>query len=144
MATFCVTNNSDSSNLFWDMDPLSLFIDWPSYLLDYLMDEHHSWYNESVWHRDWPHQVYVFEWHIFYGLVILLHILRTIWWRNIVFGVMDQCDTKIDLVKYMWVMNYISWSIDFALYLVIDLNLFLYFIRNDTGRGYSCPSGVLL
>ena len=57
----------------------------------------------SVWHRDWPHQIYVGQWPIFYGPVILLHILRTIWWRNIEFGIMDQCDTKIDLVKYMWV-----------------------------------------
>ena len=23
------------------------------------MDEHHSWYDGSVWHKDWPHQVYV-------------------------------------------------------------------------------------
>ena len=23
-----------------------------------LMDEHHSWYTVSVWHKDWPHQVY--------------------------------------------------------------------------------------
>ena len=33
---------------------------------NYLMDEHHSWYNGSVWHRDWPHQVYVGQWLIFY------------------------------------------------------------------------------
>ena len=31
MSTFCVTNISDSGNIFWDMGPLSLFIDWPSY-----------------------------------------------------------------------------------------------------------------
>ena len=29
--TFCVINTSDSSKIFWDMAPLSLFIDWPSY-----------------------------------------------------------------------------------------------------------------
>ena len=37
-----------------------------------------------------------------YGPVILLHVLKTIWWRNVVLGIMGQCDTKIDLVKYMW------------------------------------------
>ena len=42
---------------------------------------------------------------MFYGPVILLLIGKTISWRNIVFGIMDQCDTKIDLVKYMWVSD---------------------------------------
>ena len=32
ISTFCMTNNSDFSNIFRDMDPLSLFIDWPSYV----------------------------------------------------------------------------------------------------------------
>ena len=40
-------------------------------------------------------------------------------------------------------ITYISWSIDFALYLVIDLNYF-YILRNGTGRGYSCPEFVPL
>ena len=83
---------------------------------DYLMGEHHSWNIGSVWHKDWPHQVYVGQWPIFYGPVILLHILETIWWRNVVLGLMDQCDTKIDLLKYTLCgsVTYISWSIDFA------------------------------
>ena len=29
----------------------------------------------------------------------------TIWWRNVVLGIMDQCHSKIDLVKYMWVSD---------------------------------------
>ena len=33
---------------------------------------------------------------------------------------MDQCDSKIDLVKYIGSVTYISWSIDLA------LNYFLY------------------
>ena len=69
------------------------------------MEKHLSWSNESVWQRDWPHQVHVGQWPIFYRQAILFHILKTIWWRNIVFGVMDQCDIKIDLVKYMWVSD---------------------------------------
>ena len=110
----------------------------------HLMDEHHSRYNESVWHKDWPHHVYIAQWPIFYGPVILLHILKTTWWRNIVCMIMDQCYTKIDLVKHICEsVTYISWYNDFALYFVIDLKYF-YILRNDTGRGYSCPCGHLL
>ena len=65
------------------------------------MDEHHSWYNGSVWHKNWPHQVCVGQWPKFYGPVILLHILKTIWWRIVVLGTMDRCDSKIVLIKYM-------------------------------------------
>ena len=68
--------------------------------------EHHSWYNGSVWHIDWPyHKVYVGQWPIFYGPAILLHILKIIWWRNGVFGIVDRCNSKINLVKYMWVSD---------------------------------------
>ena len=69
------------------------------------MDEHHSWCNGSVWYIDWPYQVCVGQWPIFYGPAILLNILKTTWWRNGVLGLMDQCDSKIDLVKYMWVSD---------------------------------------
>ena len=81
--------------------------DFAWYLQDYLMHEHHSWYNGTVWHIDWPYEVYVSQWPIlnFYGAAILLHILKTIWWRNVVLGIMDQCDLKIELVKYMWVSD---------------------------------------
>ena len=40
---------------------------------------------------------------------------------------MDQCDAKIDLLKYMGVSElYISWSIDFAFYHCYRLKLFIY------------------
>ena len=65
----------------------------------------HSWYVGSVWRKDWPHQVYVGQWPIFYGPVVWLHILKTIWWRSVVLGIMDQCDSKIDLLRYMWVSD---------------------------------------
>ena len=93
---------------------------------DYLMDEHHSWYNGSVWYRDWPHQVYVGQWPIFYGPVILLFIWKTIWWRNIVFEIMDQCDPKIDHVKYMWVSGLYFMVHWFCLISCHTLKLFLY------------------
>ena len=107
------------------------------------MVEHHSWYIGSVWHKDW-HQVYVGQWPIFYGPVILLHILKTVWWRNVVLGIMDQGDTKIDLLKYMWVSDLYFMVHWFCLFIiVINLN-YLYTLTNGAGRGYSCPSRHLL
>ena len=89
------------------------------------MDEHHSWYNGSVWHIDWPYQVYVGQWPIFYGLAILLHILKTIWRRNVVLGIMDQCDSKIDLVKYMWASD-LYFMVQWFYLISLSDKLFLY------------------
>ena len=107
------------------------------------MDEHHSWYNESLWHRHWPLLVYVGQWPIFYGPVILLHILKTIWWRNFVFGIMDKWDAKIDLVKYMWVSDIhfmVHW---FCLISCHRVKLFLYF-KKWRRPGVFVPLLVLL
>ena len=52
------------------------------YLEDYLMDECHTWDNGSVWHKNWPHTIYVGQWPTFHGPAIL-HILKTSWWINI-------------------------------------------------------------
>ena len=67
----------------------------------YLMNECHTWYNGSVWHKDWPHKIYVGQWPIFHGQVILPYILKTIWWMKVTLDIMDQCDTKIDHIKYV-------------------------------------------
>ena len=83
---------------------------------------------------------YIGHWPLFYGPVILLHILKTIWWRNVVLGIMDQCDTKIDLIKYMWVSDLYFMVHWFCLF---DLNYF-YTSRNSNGQGYSCRSRHLL
>ena len=96
--------------------------------------------NETVWHRDWPHQVYVGQWPIFYGPVILLLIWKTILWRNIVFGIMDQCDTKIDLVKYIWVSDLYFMVHWFCLISCHILELFLYF-ANWCRLGVFVPPG---
>ena len=80
---------------------------------------------------------------IFYGPVILLHILKIIWWRNVVLGIMDHCDSNVDLVKYMWVSDLYFMVHWFYLMSLSDLNYF-YTLRNGTGRGYLCPSGHLL
>ena len=29
------------------------------------------------------------------------NIFKIIWWMNIIVGILDQCDTKIDLIKYV-------------------------------------------
>ena len=54
-------------------------------------------FSENEWPKRWPQNKYRSTWPIFHGLVI--------WWRNVIFGIMDQCDTKIDLLKYMWVSD---------------------------------------
>ena len=93
------------------------------------MDEHHSWYNGLVWHIDWPYQVYVGQWPVFYGPAILLHILKIIWWRNAVLGIIDQCDSKIDLVKYMWVSDLYFMVPWFCLYHCYRRKSFLYIMK---------------
>ena len=105
------------------------------------MDEHHSWYNGSVWHIHSPYQVYVGQWPLFYGPAILLHILKTIWWRNVVLGIMDHCDSKIDLVKYMWVNDLYFMVLWFYLISLLDLNYF-YTLRNGTSWGIRAPVGT--
>ena len=55
--------------------------------------------NETVWPKLWPQSKYKSTWPVFYGLVILLNIFKIIWWMNIIVGIMDQCDTYIDLTK---------------------------------------------
>ena len=56
--------------------------------------------NETVWHKLWPQNKYRSTWPIFHGLVILLNIFKIIWLVNIIVGILDQCDTKIDIIKY--------------------------------------------
>ena len=57
--------------------------------------------NETVWPKLWPQSKYKSTWPIFHGLVILLYIFKIIWWMNIIVGMMDQCDTYIDLTAYI-------------------------------------------
>ena len=68
-----------------------LFDAWVSFFSD----------NETVWPKLWPQSKYKSTWPIFHGLVILLNTFKIIWWVNIKVGIMDQCDTYIDLIKYM-------------------------------------------
>ena len=50
--------------------------DFAEYIEDYMMDECHNWYNGSVWHKDWSHKIYIGQWPIFHGPVILPYILK--------------------------------------------------------------------
>ena len=73
--------------------------------------------NKTVWPKLWLQNKYRSTWHIFHGLVILLNISKIIWWVNIRAGIMDQCDTKTDLIKYMSVSDLYFMVQWFCLYL---------------------------
>ena len=42
---------------------------------------------------------------IFNGPVIFPDILKTIWWKNVIIGILDPCDAKIYQIKCMWVSD---------------------------------------
>ena len=70
-----------------------------------------------MWHKHWIETIYVGQWPIFRGPVILPYILKTIWWTNVITGILDPCDAKVYHIKVCRSVTYISWSSDFALYL---------------------------
>ena len=39
--------------------------------------------------------------YVFHGPVILPYILKTVRWTKVIRDIMDQCYTKIDLIKYI-------------------------------------------
>ena len=41
------------------------------------MDEYYTWDIASVWHKHWPEIMYVGQWPIFHGPVILPYIFKT-------------------------------------------------------------------
>ena len=57
-----------------------------------------------MWHKHWTETIYVGQWPIFHGPV-LLYILKTIWWTYAIIGKMDSCDAKIYLIKCKWVSD---------------------------------------
>ena len=113
------------------------------------MEECHTWDKGSVWHKDWPPKTYIGQWPIFRSQAVLLNILKTFWWMNVILCIMDQCDTKIDLIKYMQV-SYLLPIVHGSVILpyifkvsVADLNYFEV-LRDGASQGYLCPSGHLL
>ena len=69
------------------------------------MDEYDARYVGSVWHKHLPEFMYIGQWPIFHGSVVLPYILKTIWWTNAIIGILVPCDAKIYLIKYMWVSD---------------------------------------
>ena len=58
-----------------------------------------------MWHKHWTETIYVGQWPIFHDPVILPYILKTIWWTNVIVGILDPCDAKIKHIKCMWVSD---------------------------------------
>ena len=46
--------------------------------------------------------IYVGQWPTVRGPVVLPYILKTIWWTNVIIGILDPFDAKINHIKYMW------------------------------------------
>ena len=58
-----------------------------------------------MWNKHWTETIYIGQWPIFYGPVILPYILKTIWWTNVIIGILDPCDATIYCIKCMWVSD---------------------------------------
>ena len=69
------------------------------------MGECYTWDNASVWHKHWPETIHIGHWPIFHGPVSLPYILKTVWWTNVIIGILVPCDTNIYLIKGMWVSD---------------------------------------
>ena len=57
------------------------------------------------WHKRWIGTIYVGQWPIFHGPMILPYILKAIWWTNVIIGILDPYVAKIYQVKCMWVSD---------------------------------------
>ena len=55
-----------------------------------------------MWHKHRPETINVGQWPIFHGPVILPYILKTVWWTNVISGILDPCDATMYHIKCMW------------------------------------------
>ena len=55
---------------------------------------------DSVWHKHWTEKIYVGQWPIFHRSVILPFIVKTIWWANVIVGILDPCDATINHITF--------------------------------------------
>ena len=101
----CDTKIDHIKYIYRSVTYISWSRDFALYRENYLMDEGRTLDNGSVWHKDGPHKIYVSQWPVFCGPVILLNILKAVWWRNITFGIMDRFDTKFGHIKQLWVSD---------------------------------------
>ena len=100
------------------------------------MDEHHSWYNGSVWHIVWPYPVYVGQWPIFYGPVILFHR-----WRTVVYlRLLKRRKLCIKITEYVLHVSHRFNTLDIALYTHVLLwhNISIHTISLKKACAY-CP-----
>ena len=81
------------------------------------MDESYIWDNVSVCHKHWLETLYVEQWPIFHGPVILSYILKIVWWTDVIIGLSVPCGAKIYLIKCMWVSNLHFMTHNFVFYL---------------------------
>ena len=58
-----------------------------------------------MWHKHWTETIYVGQWPMFHAPVVLPYILKTIWWTNVIIGILDPCDVKINHIKCKWVSD---------------------------------------
>ena len=65
-------------------------------LFDGLMLCWRYWFSAT---QHWPETIYLGQWPIFHGPVILPYVLKTIWWTNVIIGILDPCDVKIFHIK---------------------------------------------
>ena len=56
-------------------------------------------------HKHQTEIIYVGQWPVFHDSVILPCISKTIWWTNVIVGILDPCDAKINHIKCMCVSD---------------------------------------
>ena len=77
-----------------------------TYLEDILMEECWTEDIDSVWHLFWPTTIYVGQWSIFLGTVILPYIFNTVWWTCLIPWILVLI-WAIDLyfmIKWFWII----------------------------------------
>ena len=101
--------------------------DFALYLEDYFMDKCDTWNIGSVWHHDWQHNKCRSPWPIFYGPLILPHILTVNWCMNIIISDYELVWSNSwpkSKCSSLWP---VSWSSDFMLHLEDSDVLLSYF-----------------
>ena len=58
-----------------------------------------------MWHKHWTETIYVGQWPIFHGPVILPYVLEDYLMDNVIIGILDPCDAKIYHIKCMRVSD---------------------------------------
>ena len=86
---------------------LYFMVQWLCLLSLRLFDARVIFSDETVRPKLWPQSKYKSTWPIFHGLVILINILKIIWWVNIIVGIMDQCDLYFMVQRF----SFISWRL---------------------------------